>query len=126
MRGRMIAGGIGLVGGGLAVFVACFLVWLILGGGAWRSGVGIYEAQLSVPDRLTLVVNSCQGAPQVSYSRETETEVRVKVVAFSTPFHGGCDGQDIANVFLYEPLGQRLLIDAHTGAQVEVRDVGGQ
>ncbi len=127
MRGRLIAAGIGCVGGGLVVFVACFLVWLLLGGGAWRSTVRIAEAELSAPDRLTLIVDSCQGAPQVSYARETGAEVGVRVVAFSTPFGGGTDCQEIVKVYLDSPLGGRIVIDAHSGSTVEVtaHPVGG-
>ena len=75
---------------GLVVFVACFAVWLNLGGGAWRSEVRVMEAVLLAPQRLDLGVASCNGAPRVSL-RETDVDVQVKVIAFSTPFHGGND-----------------------------------
>ena len=52
---------------GLLVFVACFMVWHHLGGGAWLSEVKIKEA-LSLPrDRLVLVVDLCQGAPRAYF-----------------------------------------------------------
>ena len=105
---------------GLVVFVACFAVWLNLGGGAWRSEVRVMEAVLLAPQRLDLGVASCNGAPRVSL-RETDVDVQVKVIAFSTPFHGGNDCDDHVDVYLREPLGDRVVVDRHTGQAVSVR-----
>ena len=106
----------------LVVFVACFAVWFNLGGGAWRSEVRVMEAVLLAPKRLELRVASCHGAPRVSL-RETDVDVQVKVVAFSTPFHGGMDCQDAVDVYLREPLGDRGVVDKHTGQVVSVGTV---
>ncbi len=111
---------------GLVVFVACFAVWLNLGGGAWRGEVSVMEVQLRYPDRpdrLSLAVASCNGAPRVSLFRETDIDVQVKVIAFSTPFHGGNDCRDVVEVTLREPLGDRVVVDRHTGQLVSVRTV---
>ena len=92
---------------GLVVFVACFAVWLNLGGGAWRGEVSVREVLLRYPDRpdrLTLGVASCNGAPRASF-RKTDVDVQVRVIAFSTPFHGGDDCMDSVDVYLREPLG---------------------
>ncbi len=105
---------------GLVVFVACFWVWLNLGGGAWRGEVRIMEARLHAPQRLGLGVASCNGAPRVSL-QETDVDVQVRVIAFSTPFHGGDDCGDGVTVYLREPLGDRVVIDRHTGQVVNVR-----
>ncbi len=108
---------------GVVVFVACFMVWHNLGGGAWRSEVRVMEAHLldpDRPDRLTLDVASCNGAPRVSF-RKTDVDVQVKVIAFSTPFHGGGDCGDRVDVYLLEPLGDRVVVDMHTGQVVSVR-----
>ena len=91
---------------GLVVFVACFAVWLNLGGGAWRSEVRVMEAVLLAPQRLDLGVASCNGAPRVSL-RETDVDVQVKVIAFSTPFHGGNDCRDVVEVTLRGHSGSR-------------------
>ena len=107
---------------GLLVFVACFAVWHNLGGGAWRSEVRVVEAVLLAPKRLELLVASCHGAPRVSL-RETGGEVQVKVVAFSTPLRGGDDCLDSVEVYLREPLGDRSIVDKHTGQVVSVRTV---
>ena len=48
---------------GLVVFAACFTVWYQAGGGYWRSWVSVEEAQLIEPDKLSLMVNSCEGTP---------------------------------------------------------------
>ena len=93
----------------LVVFVACFMVWHHLGGGAWRSDVRVDEAWLLAPQRLELIVASCNGAPRVSL-RETDVDVQVKVKSFSTPLRGGDDCQDAVTVYLREPLGDRDVV----------------
>ena len=105
----------------VVVFVACFMVWHNLGGGAWRGGVSVMRAQLLSPNELSLGVGSCNGNPEVSLLRETDVDVQVKVIAFSTPFHGGEDCRDGVKVDLREPLGDRVVIDMHTGQVVSVR-----
>ena len=107
---------------GLLVFVACFMVWHHLGGGAWRGEVRVMEAVLLAPQRLELRVASCHGAPRVSL-RETDVDVQVKVVAFSTPFHGGMDCQDAVEGYLRNPLGDRAVVDKHAGQVVSVTTV---
>ena len=107
---------------GLVVFVACFAVWLNLGGGAWRGEVRVMEAVLLAPQRLDLGVASCNGAPRVSL-RETDVDVQVRVMSFSTPFRGGNECDDHVEVYLREPLGDRVVVDRHTGQVVSVRTV---
>lgn len=106
---------------GVVVFVACFMIWHNLGGGAWRGGVSVMRAELRSPSKLALGVGSCNGNPEVSLLRETHVDVQVKVIAFSTPFHGGDDCQDGVQIDLREPLGDRVVIDKHTGQVVSVR-----
>ncbi len=101
-------------------FVAAFLAWLLLGGGVWRSEVRVVEAELRSPDTLALVVDSCNGDPEVSLLRETDVDVQVKVVASSTPLRGGRDCLDVVEVQLQEPLGDRVVVDKHTGQSVSV------
>lgn len=125
---RFLSGGVGtlivaIVATGLLVLVACFLVWLLIGGGAWRGEVSVREAELRSPDRLTLFVASCNECPEVSLLRETDDDVQVKVVAFSTPFLGGDDCRDPVEVKLRQPLGDRVVVDKHTGQVVNVRTV---
>lgn len=100
---------------GLLVFVACFMVWYNLGGGAWRSGVSVSDAKLAAPHTLILTVDSCLGAPRVAQLQETEVDVQVKVIAFSTPMHGGADCQELVKAYLEEPLGDRMVVDMHSG-----------
>lgn len=100
---------------GLLVFVACLLVWYHFGGGAWRSGVSVVDARLGQPQTLILTVASCQGAPRVAELRETEVDVQVRVIAFSTPLHGGTDCQESVKAHLEDPLGDRLVVDKHSG-----------
>ncbi|MYC07251.1 MAG: hypothetical protein F4X57_08780 [Chloroflexi bacterium] len=99
----------------LLVFIACLMVWYYLGGGAWRSGVNVMDAGLDAPDTLMLTVASCHGAPRVAMSHETDVDVRVRIIAFSTPLHGGLACADTVNVYLEEPLGDRVVVDTHSG-----------
>ncbi len=103
----------------LLVFVACFLVWHHLGGGAWRGEVEVREAFLVNPQRLELIVSSCNGAPRVTV-RETLDEIQVKVIAYSTPSRGGDDCLDSVVARLLSPLGDRAVVDRHTGQVVRV------
>jgi hypothetical protein len=99
---------------------AAFAAWLLLGDGAWRSEVSVVKAELRSPDRLVLIVDSCNGDPEVSLLRETDVDVQVKVVASSTPLRGGDDCLDPVEVQLQKPLGDRVVIDMHTGQSVSV------
>ena len=108
-----------------ALVVAAFLVWLLPGGGVWRGEVSVVGAELRFPHTLELIlsVDSCQGNPEVSQFRETDREVQVKVVASSTPFRGGRDCLDSVKVQLQDPLGDRLVVDRHSGQSVSVTKV---
>ena len=105
---------------GLLVFMACFMVWHHLGGGAWRGSVSVYRALFVPPDQLILSVASCNGNPEMIFVRETEVDVQVEVIAFSTPWIGGDDCADQVNLRLAEPLGDRIVVDKHTGQSVSV------
>ena len=107
----------------LVVFSACFLAWYNFGGGAWRGGVGVHEALMRAPDRLELIVGSCNGNPSTSGWGMTDDAVQIKVVAYSTPLHGGDECQDALEFNLPEPLGNRIVLDLHTGRTVSVRTV---
>ena len=105
--------------------MACFMVWYHVGGGAWRSWKSVEEAQLIAPDRLSLKVNSCEGAPQFSELAETEVDIQVKLYVHFSAIGirlGGPPAACVAHVEvrLSEPLGNRLVIDMHTGQSVSV------
>lgn len=104
-------------------FVTAFLAWLLLGGGVWRSEVSVVEAQLRSPTKLALFVDSCNGDPKLSLLQETDRDVQVKVVASSTPFRGRQDCADGVEVQLQDPLGDRLVVDRHSGQSVSVTKV---
>ena len=109
---------------GLVVFVACVWVWYNFAGGGWRGAVTVSGASYGYspenPYGLGLGVSVCLGDPEVSLLRETDHEVEVKVIAFTTPFHGGMDCGDGIAVRLQEPLGDRIVVDGHTGQRVRV------
>ncbi len=109
---------------GSLVFVACFCAWQNFAGGGWRGAVTVNGANYGfVPENplgLGLNVNSCHEGPAVSHLRETDREVEVKVIAFTRPFHGGLDCTEGTGVRLKEPLGDRIVVDGHTGKRVGV------
>lgn len=114
-----IAFAVGVVTG----FVAAFLAWLLLGGGVWRSEVSVVKAELRSPTKLTLIVDSCKGNPEVSQLRETDQDVQVEVVASSTPLRGGLACLEVVQAQLQDPLGDRLVVDRHSGQSVNVTKV---
>lgn len=105
----------------LLVFVACFMVWHYLGGGAWRGEVAVSGGYLDTPQRLSLSVSSCNGAPRATVW-ETGDEILVKVVAYSTPTRDRDDCLDWVAVRLRKPLGDRAVVDRHTGRVVDLTD----
>ena len=110
---------------GLLVFAACFMVWYHVGGGAWRSWVSVEEAQLIELDKLSLIVNSCEGAPHFSVLDETEVDIQVKLYVPFSAFGPRLDGPPQAcerrvELRLSEPLGKRVVVDKHTGKLVSV------
>ena len=52
---------------------------------------------------------------------ETDFDVQIKVVSSAFPFRGGDDDcDDIIEVQLQEPLGERLIVDKHSGQVVKI------
>ena len=114
-----------VVATGLVVFVACFCAWQNFAGGGWRGAVPLQQASYGYsPDDtywLGFGVNVCFGEPKVTQVRETDDDVEVKVIAFTRPFHGSPECADGVVVHLQDPLGDRIVIDGHTGQRVSVR-----
>ena len=109
-----------------AVIVSLALaIWLFFfigtGGYTWRHEVSVVEAELRSPDRLTLIVASCNKNPKVSMLRETEVDVQVRVKSNSHPFLlGGQDCLDAVEVQLQQPLEGRSIVDRHADRSVSV------
>ncbi len=107
-----------------AIGLLVFMVWLFFfigydGGYTWgRNEISVLSARLNAPDRLVLNVNSCNRNPEVSLLRETDVDVQIKVVADAPPPYGGPECDDIVEIQLEEPLGNRDVIDKHTGEVV--------
>ena len=87
------------------------------------TGVSVRSAFLRSPNGLILYVGTCDESPEASHLVETDVDVQVKVVADSHP--SPSDGQDCRNrrvpVPLQEPLGDRDIIDKHTGKVVSLQ-----
>ena len=116
-----------LVAAVVVIGLTALAVWLILGlnGYTSRGEVDVMEAEFRSPDRLTLIVASCNKNPKISLLQETDVDVQVKVVADSELFpQSGEDCLDIVEVQLQEPLGDRVVVDRHTGRLVSVTPFG--
>ena len=120
LSGRL---GLSITAATVAIGLTAFAIWPLLGCGLFtsRGEVPVRGAELRSPDKLTLIVASCNKNPAVSLLRETDVDVQVRVVADTELFpQSGDDCQDIVEVQLQEPLGDRALIDKHTGQRVSV------
>lgn len=104
----------------LVLVIALVVGWRILQGLTVRNAVDIVEAELRDDGSLVLEVDSCNGDPAASVLEQND-QVRVEVVASTTPYRGGQDCLDIVEIALQEPLGERALVDAHTDDEVSVR-----
>ena len=88
----------------------------------WRTGVTVYGAYLLSPNRIELIVNSCNRNPEVSLLRETDVDVQVKVVTHPhLALLGSTECLDTVEIQLQGPLGARDVVDKHTGEVVRVR-----
>ncbi|WP_157987924.1 hypothetical protein [Jiangella endophytica] len=105
---------------GLAVAVALVVGWRLVGGLSTRGTVEVVAADLLADDLVMLSVDSCNGEPKMSVLEEDGQQVRVEVVASSTPFGGGDDCLDTVELQLQAPLGDRDVIDIHTDESVDV------
>ena len=108
----------------VAIGSLAFAVWLFtfigIGGYNWRMGVTVESARLSAPpDRLGLRVSAdCTKNSEMSRLVETDVDVQVMVVADATPFLLGLGCGGGVRVQLREPLGDRDVVDMHTGKVV--------
>jgi hypothetical protein len=108
----------------LVLVIALVVGWRIIQGLTVRNAVDIVEAELRDDGSLVLEVASCNGDPAASVLEQNDQQVRVEVVASTTPYRGGQDCLDVVEIALQEPLGERALVDAHTDDEVSVRRPG--
>ena len=123
----LLSGRLGLliVAAVVVIGLMAFAVWLLLSFGVYtmRGEVSVFGGAFLYPDRLVFGTGGpCQGDQEVVLLRETDVDVQVKVVASSRPFfQGGPDcGGGIVEIQLSEPLGDRVVVDMHTGKIVSV------
>jgi hypothetical protein len=96
--------------------------WPILRGLTLRTTVDLIEAEARPLGTLRVGVASCNADPEVVLLRETDVDVQIKVVSSKWPFRGGAeDCADGVGIQLEQPLGDRVVIDKHTGQSVNVR-----
>ncbi len=105
----------------LLLVIAVTVGWQVLQDVTVRGAVDVVEAEVRDDGSLVLEVDSCNGDPVASVFEQTDDQVRIEVVASSTPFGGGGDCLDIVEVALQKPLGDRVVVDAHTESTVSVR-----
>ena len=108
--------GVSVAVAALLVFVASFMVWHHLGD-AWRE-VDVVEARLISPKRLELLIATC-SAPEVSLW-ESDVDIQVKAMSASPPSRGDVSCGGTVEFELQNPLGDRVIIDEHTGQVVKV------
>lgn len=101
----------------LVLGVACFTVWQYLREGELFE-VGVVEARLVAPKRLELLVDTCHP-PQVSLM-ESDVELRVEAMSVFPTSQGDVDCEFTVEFDLQEPLGDRAIVDEHTGLVVNV------
>lgn len=85
-----------------------------------RGGVSILEAVLLYSDRLALHVDSCNGDPELRRRTETDVDVQMWVVAPTSNFGAREDCRDVVETHVHEPLGNRTVVDLHSGQPVSV------
>ena len=91
-----------------------------------RQGVSVREAWLESPDMLVLTPDTCNENPDVSVLQETDEEVQVLMSADAFPFRQSYpDCVEAITVQLRAPLGDRVVVDKHTGRAVSVTPVAG-
>ena len=117
-RRRCLSGVVLVIG--LLLIAVCLLVFIGRGGYTGRGEVRVMHANWHSPQRLDLVVASCNRNPGVSQLRESDVDVQVKVKVDSDFRWSGGDCADIVEVRLQEPLGDRAIIDKHTGKSVSI------
>lgn len=105
----------------VAVLVVLAAVLAMTRGISWRGRVPVVAAELREDDRLVLVVNTCGGEPKLDLLRESVQQVDVAVVATHTVVGPGEDCQDLVEVRLAEPFGDRRLVDLTSGEEVNVQ-----
>ena len=70
---------------------------------------------------LVLTADTCNENPEVSLLRETDAEVQVMMRADAFPFRQSYpDCVEAITVQLQSPLGDRAVVDKHTGRTVSV------
>lgn len=104
----------------LLVAVAIAVAATLARGISWRAPAPILGATLSAPDRLVLIVGTCGGEPELDVLREQDAAVEVTVVSTRRFGGAGEDCRDPLEVTLEAPLGDRHLVDATTGENVNV------
>ena len=98
------------------------LVLLFFSSPLLRNEVRVAGAVLHHQTSLTLGIDSCNRGAGLSLLWETDVDVRVKVVEpiiIPEP-QWGEDCLNIIEVYLQDPLGDRAVIDLHTGQPVRV------
>ncbi|MGH1491805.1 MAG: hypothetical protein ACRBK7_20850 [Acidimicrobiales bacterium] len=95
--------------------------WAVDRLGPGRRTTSVGAAFLYDPATFEVIVDSCNGDPQLVDLDESTDEVRIRVVSWHPGyFDGGDDCLDQLEVTLTEPLGDRRLVDASSGDEIEV------
>ncbi len=88
-----------------------------------RRELRINRAEVRASDRMVLYVETCNRNPQIIVREESASEVRVMLADYSVEGSPGVVCSESTEYSLRAPLGERALIDAFTGLEVEVSDL---
>ncbi len=104
----------------LAVVVGAS-IWAVDRLGPGRRNTSVGEAFFLEPAVFEVIVNSCNGDPQLTELDESADEVRIRVTSWHPGYFDGKDDcLDQLEITLTEPLGNRRLVDASSGNQIVV------
>ena len=110
----------------VAIVLTLVLVGLLFSGAsltlngsvALRSEVAISGAERVSQTQLRVFVDSCESQPHLTTLDETPTAISIGISIWRHFRSGAGDCLDSLTVYLTDPLGQRTVIDAHTGEPV--------
>ena len=124
---RVVATRRGIVRAGLVLAVVLVLagvaVALLTRGISTRGGVEVMGGQEIDDTHLLLMVASCGGDPDLVSLAEEEDAVTVVVESTTGQPAGDC--QDVVEVELMSPLGDRTVVDGTSGQTEPIQDGSG-
>lgn len=105
----------------MKVLAAVAMLLLTAGCGDGRTEARLTDYSVRGPSTLVVSVDGCRLNPSVEDLQQTESEVRLLVLRDQPSGFGVSSCADIVTVEMDEPLGERPLINARSGVEVQPR-----